>query len=175
MRILSIMILSFFISEGISQTATNFTVTDCDSVTYDLFSEIDSGKVIVLCWVMPCPPCVVPTKTAFNVVKRYQTSHPGKVLFFLVDDYANTTCSTLNSWAQTNEIITSSFSRKFSNPAIDMTHYGTPGMPKIVVVGGTARSVYYNENTIVNVSALKKAINNALASVPLETLKKRRR
>lgn len=153
---LLISILSF------SQTATNFNCNDCDGANVDLFQKLDSGKVVVICWVMPCSTCIPASKTSYNVAQSYQTSHPGRVLFYLCDDYANTSCASLNSWANSNSIPASATSKRFSNAVIDMTHYGSTGMPKITVVGGVDHKVLYNSNGSVNASELQTAINTGL-------------
>ncbi|OQA01912.1 MAG: hypothetical protein BWY70_00195 [Bacteroidetes bacterium ADurb.Bin408] len=147
-----------------SQTATNFTCNDCSGTTYDLFTELDAGKVVVICWVMPCGSCVAPALSAYNIVAGYQALHPNKVFFYLADDFANTNCATLDNWASSNNIPSSAFSLRFSNASINMSDYGTLGMPKIVVLGGHNHNVFYNVNDAVNQTALSDAINEALES-----------
>jgi hypothetical protein len=149
----------FFISVTLmSQTATNFTTTDCKGTTYDLFTELAAGKVIVLCWVMPCGPCVGPSLTTYNVVQSFQATHPTRVQMYLCDDYADTPCPSLTSWANTYGLYDVTV---FSDAAISMEDYGTPGMPKIVVIAPD-HSVLYNSNNVVNATELQDAINAAL-------------
>jgi hypothetical protein len=146
--------------QGQSQTATNFIVNDCSGVSCNLFANLDSGKVVVLTWVMPCAACISGAKAANSSVKSYSVSHAGKVLHFVADDSGNTTCATLSGWLTTNAITPN---LKFSNAAINMADYGTAGMPKTVVLGGTMHAVYFNENNTLDVQALKDAIDTALA------------
>lgn len=159
MKKLFTLALAFLFSSGFSQTATNFNVNDCSGNSHDLFSELNSGKVIVLCWVMPCSACIAPSLSAYTQVQNYQSSNPNKVFFYLVDDYANTTCPTLSSWALTNGMPNATV---FSNAAIDMNDYGTSGMPKIVVLGGAAHQVFDNQDNTLNVTQFTNAINQAL-------------
>lgn len=142
-----------------SQIATNFVANDCSGTSHELFADLNAGKVVVMCWVMPCGSCSGPALTAWNMVKSYQTSNPGKVIFYMVDDYANTSCSNLASWASSNNL---SGTTMFSNAAIKMSDYGSAGMPKTIVVGGGARRVFLNENNSLNSANLQTAINNAL-------------
>ena len=146
-----------------SQTAVNFNVNDCASANHMLFTELDAGKVIVMTWVMPCGACIAGAGNASSAVQSYATSNPGQVKFYLVDDAGNSSCSTLSSWANTNGITTSA---QFSNSGnvIKMTDYGTSGMPKTVVLGGTSHTVYYNVNGSGSVSAIQTAINNAISA-----------
>lgn len=152
-----LILLSGFI--GFSQTAVNFTANDCAGSSHTLFTELDAGKVIVLTWVMPCGACISVASSAAAKAQSFASSNPGRVKFYLVDDYANSSCSTLNSWASTNSI---SPDASFSNAAIKMTDYGTAGMQKTIVLGGTSHTVYYNVVGAVSASALQTAITNAL-------------
>lgn len=129
-----------------AQNAVDFTADDCAGNSHNLFSELNSGKVIVISWVMPCAGCIPASQTAYGVVQSYAVSNPGQVLMYVVDDYGNTACNTLNNWVNTNSMpnVTT-----FSNAAIDMTAYGGVGMPKIIVIGGGyGHELYFNENNI---------------------------
>lgn len=152
-------ILVFFAISSFAQTAVNFNCNDCAGVNHDLFSEHNAGKVIVICWVMPCASCKGPTLTTYNVVKSFETAYPGRVKLYIVDDYANTSCNSLNSWCNTNGFTDAV---RFSNAAIKMSDYGSPGMPKIVVTGNTTHHVYYNSNNTVNATSLQNAITAAI-------------
>jgi hypothetical protein len=157
--LLTLLLGIFKVSFG--QTATNFTVNDCAGTSHDLFTELNSGKVIVLCWVMPCPNCVGGATAAQNAVQSFQASNPNRVVMYLVDDYANTTCASLNSWATSNGITNAT---TFSNAAVNMMHYGSTGMPKVVVVGGANHAVFYNANNSISQSGIQSAITAALAA-----------
>jgi hypothetical protein len=159
----SFFMMTIFLA-SFAQTATDFTVNDCSGNSHNLFSELNAGKVVVLCWVMPCGSCTGPALTTYNVVQSYQSSDPNRVFYYMVDDYANTTCSSLNSWANSISVPQSAFSLRFSNAAINMMDYGSTGMPKIVVVGGTDHTVFYNANNSVSSPALQSAINSALSA-----------
>ncbi|MFA4853538.1 MAG: T9SS type A sorting domain-containing protein [Bacteroidales bacterium] len=146
---------------GFAQTtATNFNCNDCAGVSHDLFSELNAGKVIVICWVMPCAACISPSRTAYDAVQSYATSNPGRVVFYLADDYADTPCNTLTSWGNINAMPNAI---KFSNSAVNPADYGTVGMPKIIVLGSASHTVYYNENNGANPAGIHPAINQALA------------
>lgn len=141
-----------------AQTATDFTANDCAGTSHNLFSELNAGKVVVLSWVMPCASCVGPAQTASNTVRNLNNP---QVVFYMVDDYANTSCATLSSWAQSNSIQPTA---TFSSAQIRMTDYGSTGMPKTVVLGGAAHRVFLNSNNSLNATALSSAINAALGS-----------
>jgi len=159
--IINILILFLIGDIVLGQTAVNFTVNDCNSSSTDLFTQLDAGKVVVITWVMPCGACIGVASTVNSVVAGYDNSNPGRVLYYLVDDYANTSCGTLDSWASTNNITPDA---TFSSSTISMSDYGTSGMQKTIVLGGTSHTVYYNKVGTINTSTMQTAINNALAA-----------
>lgn len=152
-------------SNTFSQTPANFISTDCSGSSHDLFAELNSGKVIVLCWVMPCINCVAPSMTTYNVVQSYNTSQPDRVRFYLTDDYGDTPCSSLISWANANHLTNAKI---FSDAAISMTPYQTTGMPLIVVLGGIAHKVFFIGKNTVDIPLLQAAIDSALITTEIE-------
>lgn len=145
-----------------AQTATNFNCSDCSSTNHDLFTELNSGQVIVIAWVMPCGACISGALAGQTACQSFSTSNPGMVSFYCADDVANTSCTTLSSWCTTNGITAAT---KFSNSAVNMSNYGTSGMPKVVVLGGASHTVYYNQNGgAITQSGIQNAISTALAA-----------
>ncbi|HET7818988.1 MAG TPA: T9SS type A sorting domain-containing protein [Bacteroidia bacterium] len=140
-------------------TATNFTANDCAGTSHTLFNELDAGKVIVISFVMPCASCIGPTKTAYTEVQSFSSSYPGRVFLYIADDYANDPCSTIDSWATANAMPNST---RFSSTSVKMTDYGSAGMPKVVVLGGSNHTVFYNANNTVSGTAINTAITLAL-------------
>lgn len=161
-----ILVLHLLIKPGVSQNATNFNVPDCLGVNYELYENLDAGKIVVIGWTMPCNPCILPLLTTYNVVQSYQNSYPGVVEMLLADDYANTPCNIIQVWANTNGLTNT---RRFSDPAIHMMDYGSNGMPKVVVIGAD-HQVYYNANNQVDhnklIAAIDLALENMTTSVP---------
>lgn len=147
------------------QTAANFNCNDCATVNHDLFTELDAGKVVVVCWVMPCSSCINGALSAQSACQSFSASNPGQVYFYCADDYGNTSCSSLNSWCTTNGVTNST--ARFSNSAVSMSNYGAAGMPKVVVLGGgTSHTVYYNQNSPnITTSGIQSAISTALSAV----------
>ncbi|MES2587713.1 MAG: T9SS type A sorting domain-containing protein [Bacteroidota bacterium] len=168
-----LLISAFFLALSpslISQTtATNFTCDDCHGTNHDLFTELNSGKVIVIAWVMPCGGCISGALSGYSAAESFATSNPGQILFYLVDDYGNTSCSSLGSWGNTNGMPNAV---PFSNALVNMGDYGTAGMPKVVVLGGANHTVFYNENnSAINQTNITSAINNALATSSVNEIK----
>ena len=166
--ILNILLLLFLINTNtsFSQTiATDFTTEDCNGVMHNLFDSLDAGNVIVIAWVMPCGPCATYAGYAYSAVQSFSSSHPGKVHFYLVDDYANTSCANLVNWGNANNM---PLNTTFSSGDISMSDYGANGMPKVVVLGGSDHTIYLNKNdNTINFIDVQAAIDNALTT-PLE-------
>jgi hypothetical protein len=113
---------------------------------------------------MPCGPCATYSLPAYAAVQSFATSHPGRVHFYMADDYANTTCSSLMSWGNTNNMPNSTF---FSSSDVNMSGYGIAGMPKVVVLGGSDHTFFYNQNdSHITFNGTQTAISDAL-SAPL--------
>lgn len=93
---LSLIVLLTYCTSSIAQEyAPEIVVTDCEGNEHSLHDALDSGKVIVIGWTMPCATCAAPLLAAHNVVLKYGISHPGVVEYWLADDYAETTCERL--------------------------------------------------------------------------------
>lgn len=162
MRTFLLIILSITLSAfTMAQTATNFTVDDCHGDSYTLFDELDAGKVIVICWVMPCSSCTGPAITTSNVVNSFDSTDPNKVIYYMVDDYGTTSCTSLQSWANAYNIEPDLF---FSDPAISMLDYESEGMPKVIVLGGSNHTVFYNANYTVDGTEMQTAITSAIGA-----------
>jgi len=123
--------------------ATDFTTNDCNGISHTLFDELNNDQVIVIAWVMPCAPCATYAGYASDAVQSFATSHPGRVKYYLADDFGNNTCSYLTGWAANYNITADAI---FSDALLDMNDYGTTGMPKVVVLGKNTHTIYYNEN-----------------------------
>ena len=174
MKNISLLIISFLLALSLpsfSQTATNFTALDCDGNTHSLFDALDAGKVIVLTWVMPCGACSYFGFPAYNAAESFSISNPDQVLFYLIDDYANSTCQSITDWGILNNMQNHT---AFSSADISMSDYGTNGMPKVVVVAGSNHAVLYNENdTNIEYEDVVTAISNGLNSVTIDEQQKK--
>ena len=159
--ILTILAILTTLGFGYAQTtATNFTTDDCDGISHSLFDELDNGNVIVIAWVMPCAPCAINALPAYSAVQSFASSHPGKVHFYLVDDFANTACATLTNWGNSNGM---PLNTTFSSSDISMSDYGTNGMPKVAVLGGSDHTIFLNNNdAAIKFIGVQGAINDAL-------------
>lgn len=159
--ILKTLVLMFTANISFAQTATDFTADDCNGVSHHLFDELDAGNVIVLCWVMPCGPCATGGLHAQDAVQSFATSHPGQVRYYMADDFANSTCSYLDGWAASYQLVPDA---TFSDASIDMNDYGGPGMPKVVVIGPDYQVYYNGNNNQITKNGVIDGINQSLSA-----------
>ena len=160
--IFTILIIVFLSNVSFAQNnATNFITEDCNGVMHNLFDSLDAGNVVVIAWVMPCGPCATYAGYAYDAAQFWNVSSGNEdVDFYLVDDYANTSCSNLVAWGNNFDM---PLSTTFSSVDISMTDYGSVGMPKVVVLSGSTHTVYYNENDDkISYTGVFSAIENAM-------------
>jgi|GEM_PF-2902898 len=148
-------------ADGGYGVSADFTAVDCDGVTHNLYNELDANKIIVIAWVMPCSSCITDPVDALNIVQSYSSTHPGRISFYLADDYADQDCATIDGWASWYGL---SSATSFSDPNLTMVNYGVGGMPKIVVIAGANHFIYFNKNE--TTVGFKDAIDQALADNP---------
>lgn len=166
----SMIALMFVATISKAQTATDFTAIDCNSMSHNLYTELNAGKVVVISWVMPCSACVGGATAASTAVQSFATSHPGMVVQYLVDDAGNTTCSSLSSWATTNGLDLTKMTTFGNSPVtIDEANFGGSGMPHVVVIGPN-KMIYYNQfnGASNNATAITAAINSALTPAGID-------
>lgn len=162
-RIFLFVIACMFASLSQAQTAVNFIADDCSGNPHNLFSELDSGKVIILVWVMPCGGCVGAAQTAANIAEDFAAIDSGRVFCYIADDFGDASCLTINSWVTNNNIARVT---TFSDSVISMAPYGANGMPKVIVFGGgTSHGIYFMEdNQFADDSlGIRMAVDSALA------------
>lgn len=172
LKLISVLIVALVLVSNVqAQTASDFTATDCDGITHNLFTELDNGKIIVLVWVEPCSGCVSDAKAAYDAVMSFGSTNPGKVKYWLIDDIGDTPCSALSSWAVSSNIIIDNI-QMFSNlgDSINENNFGGMGMPHVVVVGNSSHHIYINlfngsNNGPVITAAINQAITNNINNV----------
>ncbi len=148
-------------------TAPDFTATDCGGTPHTLYNELDADKVAIMVWVMPCPSCVNGAQAAYNTWKQFETSHPGKVKFYIMDDLGDINCSDLETWVHDNVTTDPVTIFDNDNEVIDEDDYGGTGMPHVLITAGKDHKIYWNKkNTATNnPTAMKDAVQTALDNV----------
>lgn len=143
-------ILFFFIStfmigkEMNAQTPTtayDFNMNDCNGKMHHLFSELDSGNVVIMEFIMlSCSPCIVAGKSLDAMVVPLKKKYGEKVRFYQMGFTKSYTCSQIQNWVTTNGFATSV---PFDSGDVQVAYYGGMGMPTVAVVGGKGHDVLF--------------------------------
>ncbi|RYZ49702.1 MAG: hypothetical protein EOP49_15710 [Sphingobacteriales bacterium] len=132
--------------------------------TYDLYSQMDSGFVIVHEYVMmSCRPCITAGKGLENIVNSLRKLHPGRVKYFQTVFEDETDAPTMKKWVKENGFTPDAV---FIKGAQEVAFYGGMGMPTIVVLGGGKRHKGYykrlgyspRDNGVI-IKAVRRALN----------------
>ncbi|MBW7912810.1 MAG: T9SS type A sorting domain-containing protein [Taibaiella sp.] len=130
-----------------------------------------------MAWIMPCLTCIAPVKTAYNIAKSYNNkpAYSGKVKFYLIDDYADHSCTYLSNWAANNNIgpdILTVFDNAPGGTVIKEDDYGGTGMPHIAIVGGADHRIFFNKHNFDadDPAGIESAIYHALTPASVTTI-----
>ena len=158
------LITSGFMSSA-QTVAQDWSKTDCDGNTWQLFPMLDSGKVVVMEFVMPtsCAGCRNAAGYLEDIWGQFNASNPNKVEMFAIA-YNNTyTCTQLANWKTTYNI---PMMHPVDQGSQMLSYYGSMGMPTIVIVGGAGHLVFYEKQgfSASDTTNIKNAIAQALAT-----------
>jgi thiol-disulfide isomerase/thioredoxin len=163
----TLLLLSALATAASAQTtAMDWTRTDCDGNSHNLFTELDNGKVILLEFVMDCPSCYTAAKSIKKLYAEFQESHPGKVETYTIGYYNAMTCEDMNAWKAKAECTW----QMFTGGKTEAEYYGGFGMPTIVVLGGADHKVLYKKIGFSSSeeAKIRTAISAALAQSSVE-------
>jgi hypothetical protein len=151
---------------GNAQTvAQDWTKTDCNGNSWQLYPMCDSGKVVVMEFVMPtsCFGCHNAAGYLETIWQQFNASDPNKVEMFAIAYNNSYTCTQLSNWKTTYGI---NMMHPMDQGASMLSYYGSMGMPTIVVVGGVGHMMFYEKQgfTASDTTNIKNAISLALST-----------
>jgi len=169
-------VFAFSLATNAQTTALDFEKVDCAGKNHHLFSELNSGYVCILEFVMMgCQPCIVAGNALKTIHSQFEASNPGKVRYYSLGFQNSISCIQMNNWKTANN-----FNHiVFAGDADQVNYYGGMGMPTIVVLGGlTGHKIYYqhqgyssSQNTPIT-DAINLAISESNVSGTHELLDK---
>mgnify|MGYP000896300695 FL=1 len=146
-------------------TAQDWTKTDCNGTTHHLFSELDSGKCIILAFDMipSCQFCIDAANLLEPIVEQCKLQYPSKIGFYCIGFVNSYTSDEMKNWETANGFHHDAL---FTKGASDVAYYGGMGMPTIVVIGKNTHQVYFNKRGISfsDTTKFKAAIQNVLST-----------
>jgi hypothetical protein len=138
-----------FLSLGVNKTLTaqnpttayDFNMDDCNGKMHHLFSELDSGNVVVMeFFMLSCSPCIVAGKSLDAMITPLKKKYGTKVRFYQFGFTKSYTCTQIQSWVSTNGFANSV---PFDSGDVQVAYYGGMGMPTVAVVGGKGHDVLF--------------------------------
>ncbi len=161
-KIFASLVSIFALNFCCAQQATDFTAVDCSGTSWNLFTELSTGKVVILDWVEPCDGCIVGTRTADSALIQLNVTYPNKIKLWVTSDGPPNGCLVVNNWLVAKHI---GASASFANAGneIDQNAYGGLGMPHIVVIGPD-QHIYFNEKSG-TATGIQTAVQNAIDGI----------
>jgi hypothetical protein len=130
----ALILLGTFNSKA-QMTAMDFTMVDCNSSgTHNLFSDLNSGKVVIIEYFMiSCGSCIVAGQALESMKSNLLSQYPGKVKSYAFGFNNTYSCSAIVNWVNTNGFT----SIPSDSGAVQVAYYGGMGMPTIIIAAGT--------------------------------------
>ena len=123
-----------------AQTVTDFTKKDCNTgASHNLFSELNSGKAIIMEFFHTCISCSNAAKDIKPMYQNLVLKYGNKVLFYVMPEDDSYTCSDVLNWVNTNGL--SSVVIPLDSGSVQTAYYGGMAMPSIAVVAGSAHQL----------------------------------
>ncbi len=169
MKKLSLTIFSIFIFCFIAkgQTALDFNRLDCNGNMHHLFSDLDSGKVVLLHFYMPsCGSCPPPAKKLQAMANNILAQHPNTIKAYAFPFDNSVTCTYSSSWTSSNNL---PLYTPMDSGAAGVAHYGGFGMPTVVLLGGLDHRVIFSTLSFVtsDTTHMRDSILSVLGLPPI--------
>lgn len=120
--------------------AYDFNMNDCSGNMHHLFSELDSGNVVIMeLFMLSCSPCVDAGNELEPMFQNLKATCSNKIIFYHMGYTNSYNCSQITSWVSTNGYT----SIPIDSGAIQTAYYGGMGMPTIAVVAGNTHKVLH--------------------------------
>jgi hypothetical protein len=155
------LVMLFAAMNTYSQTAVDFTLTDCDSISRHLYAILEQPKVVALDYEHECGMCTAGTANLSTVIKTYYNGDTNIIVMYL--DNGGNSCATTANWIATNNFVTGPY---FEYSSDQSSPYGS-GMPVIVIVAGSSHQIFLTANgaAAADTASIHNAIRDALASI----------
>lgn len=159
----AILILFLCLTIKSNAQAVDFAQDDCDGQFHHLYSQLDSGKVVVMEFVMDCQLCVDGAVALDSLLSQFHQQYPGviQVYFFAYSDLMD--CNDMKAFRDSGNFQAAVFEE---NSHL-MAHYGGFGMPTIGVAAGPAHLDIYSSVGFItaDTAQLGTALRNYFATI----------
>jgi thiol-disulfide isomerase/thioredoxin len=139
---LIISMLITFSSYAQQTTAYDFNMNDCNGQMHHLFSELDSGNVVILeFFMLSCSPCIDAGQKLEVMYQNLKSSYGNKIRYYHFGYTNSYNCTQITNWVNNYGFS----SVPFDSGAVQVAYYGGMGMPTIAVVAGSAHDVLFSK------------------------------
>jgi len=122
-------------------TALDFNTADCNGNMHHLFSELDSGNVVIMEFFHTCVACISAANDMKPMIQNLVAQYGNKVRFYVAPEDDSETCTSVQNWVSTNGF--SSIAVPFDSGGTQSSYYGQGGMPTIAVAAGNTHQLLY--------------------------------
>ena len=125
-------------------TAEDWTQNDCNGIEHNLYTELDTGSVVVMEIVMldGCMPCINAAHLFGPIIQAYNMTNGNRIQYYSFGYNDTYTCSQLSDWKTENAITCNA---QFIEGYDISEFYGGMGMPTIVVAGRSTHEVSFSQ------------------------------
>ncbi|MFZ4771630.1 MAG: T9SS type A sorting domain-containing protein [Ferruginibacter sp.] len=151
-------------------TAIQFNGEDCNAIPVNLFSDLDSGKAVLLHFFMAnCGSCIPAAQTLKTMGDHINALYPGLVKGYAFAFDNTTSCSYASNWVSVNGL--DGFYAPMDSGASQVNYYGGFGMPTVILLGGSNHRVMYGSQVFntSDTTFLRDSIVNILNSSSLNS------
>ncbi len=121
------------------KTARNVDRNDCNGQAHNFYTELDSGDVLILEYIMTCSACSNAEHKVESMLKWIDKQHPGRIRFYQFAYTNSYGCDEMKQFVLENTMKTI----PFDSGASDVAYYGGFGMPTFVILAGKDHRVLY--------------------------------
>lgn len=138
--LLTALFFTFNLAKG-QTTAMDFTMTDCNGNMHNLYSELDSGNVVIMeFFMLSCSPCIDAGDALEPMFNKLKSTCSNKIKFYHIGYTNSYTCTQITNWVNNNGYT----SVPFDSGGVQTAYYGGMGMPTVAIAGGSSHKVLYS-------------------------------
>ncbi|MEO6902658.1 MAG: T9SS type A sorting domain-containing protein [Bacteroidia bacterium] len=150
-------------AQNLPTVARDFKMDDCNGQMHHLFSELDSGNVVIMeFFMLSCRPCIDAGHALDAMILPLKKSYGNKVRFYQLGFTPSYTCTKIKDWISTNGFANSV---PFDSGDVQVAYYGGMGMPTVVIVGGKDHKILHNTQAfeLKDTTVMSKTIHDFFA------------
>lgn len=120
--------------------AYDFNMNDCNGNMHHLFSELDSGNVVIMEYFMlSCSPCIDAGDALEPIFQNLKATCSNKIKFYHFGYTNSYNCTQIKNWVTQNGYS----SIPIDSGGVQTAYYGGMGMPTVAIAAGNTHKILY--------------------------------